>query len=133
MCCHSSKPPVSPTGAGSGPSGSGGATCADGSSPPCPKCCCCATNGTIQNVAAYNRGSTFGHDFDFVIDMSFAGGSAGSSDCSLEWWERMDLPNFTGAAPNTWTDQFSNYPGSPTFDPWKNRTIPCPGGGSLNV
>lgn len=34
--CHDSKPPVSPTGPGSGPGGSDGGCSADGGSPPCP-------------------------------------------------------------------------------------------------
>src|SRR5579884_3091732 len=89
--------PSPPSEQNSGPNGSAAGTCADGGSQPCPKCCCCVTAANIQNVSEYNRGSTFGHDFDFVIQMSFASGSAGKSDCSLEWWERMDLPNFTGA------------------------------------
>lgn len=50
MCCHASKPPVSPTGPASGPGGSDGGTCADGSSPPCP----CNATITIGRVIRGN-------------------------------------------------------------------------------
>lgn len=98
-----------------------------------PPCCCCVTSATIENVTEYLNSDGFGHSFDFVIQMDFSGGSASTSDCTLQWWERMDLPNWTGAPANTWVDQFASYPSSPTFDPWNNRTAPCPGGGALTI
>ncbi len=109
-----------------------GAAC-DGGAAACSKCCCCVTSVAIKNVRAFNNGSQFGHQFDFEIKMTFASGSAGKSDCVLEWWEKTNVPALTGHSPNTWTDMFANFSTSPTFDPWNNRTVPCPGGGPLTV
>lgn len=121
-------------------SGDGGASC-DGGSPPCPKCCCCVTSATIGNVRPLGATPQFvgggwvanGHAFDFTIVMSFAAGSSGISDCTFEWWEKVNVPAVAGHPANTWTDMFALVPTSPTFNPWNNRTIPCPGGGSLTV
>jgi hypothetical protein len=51
----------------------------------------------------------------------------------LEWWEKIDKPPLPGHPADTWTDVYANFSSSPTFKPWKNRTIPCPAGGPLTV
>ena len=111
--------------------------------PPCPKCCCCVTSVQIENVRSFgaegivspNTGMSLsnGHIFDFHIEMSFAAGTSGTSDCVMEWWEKVNIPAIPGHPPNTWTDMFSLAPDSPTFGPWVRRTVPCPGGGPLSV
>ena len=73
-----------------------------------------------------------GHSFDFVINMSFAAGTAGTSDCTLEWWEKVDGLGI-GQTANTWTEMLKFARTSVTFDPWNNRVVPCPGGGNLTV
>jgi hypothetical protein len=121
------------------PSGRSGAGSSGGSSP-CPKCCGCVTRVAIQNVQMFTKPAIFrggawvsnGHSFDFVIDMSFTGGSGGTSDCNLEWWEKVDGLGI-GQTANTWTEMLKFAPTSPTFDPWNNRVVPCPGGGNLTV
>ncbi len=100
---------------------------------PCPKCSCCVTLVAIQNISAYNTGARFGHKYDFAIEMLYAAGACGTCDCVLEWWEKTNLPAVPGHPPNAWTDLYAAYSQSPTFDPWKNRTVPCPGGGSSTV
>jgi len=95
----------------------------------------------IRNVSALGAkgvttdGSTFanGHRFDFVITTKYQGGTNGRSDSVLEWWEKINLPAQPGHPPDTWTDVFALAPTSSTFKNWKNRTIPCPGGGGLTV
>jgi hypothetical protein len=87
-------------------------------------------------VPAINRGGAWvanGHSFDFVIQMTFTGGTGGSADCTFEWWEKVDVPAISGHSANTWTDMFVLAPTSPTFDPWNNRVVPCPAGGNLTV
>jgi hypothetical protein len=120
------------------PSGRSGASSSGGTAP-CPKCCCCVTQVAIQNVQMFTspvfRGGGWaanGHSFDFVINMTFAAGSAGTSDCTLEWWEKVDGLGI-GQTANTWTEMFKFASTSPTFNPWNNRVVPCPGGGNLTV
>jgi hypothetical protein len=121
------------------PSGRSGAGCSGGTAP-CPKCCGCVTGVAIQNVQMFttppiNRGGgtvANGHSFDFVINMSFTGGTGGNSDCTFEWWEKVDNLGI-GQTANTWTEMFAFAPTSPTFDPWNNRVVPCPAGGNLTV
>ena len=110
---------------------------------PCPKCCCCVTSVAIENVTFFaaagiispNTGSRLnnGHIFDYRIEMTFAAGSQGTSDCTLEWWEKVNIPAIPGHQPNVWTDMYSLYSQSPTLSPWTNRSIPCPGGGPLTI
>jgi hypothetical protein len=110
---------------------------------PC-NCCCCVTSAIIENVHAFGAGGYIdptpppitvynGHIFDFRIEMMFAAGTSGTSDCVLEWWEKVNIPALTGHAPNTWTNMYSSYSGSPTLQPWVNRTVRCPAGGSTTV
>ena len=122
MCKDSSSPS-----SGTNPGGS----CSGGAAP-CPNCCCCATTGTIQNITAFNNGSQFGHQYDFVIQIAYSAGTAGTRDCTLEWWENTTIPYFAVNTPNTWT-QLHGVVASPVFDPWDHRVVPCPGGGSLTV
>lgn len=129
MCLSGCDAPTSPQ-AGSGDSPAAPTTV------PCPhcNCCCCVTSAAIQNARSGGvRPGNLGHSFDFVIGMDFAAGSAGRSDCALEWWERTNVPYTTGMAANTWTNMFALVPTSPTFGPWNNRVVPCPAGGSLSV
>jgi hypothetical protein len=100
---------------------------------------------TIQNVRSYsgstgfvspNTGNTLynGHAFDFVMNFSFAAGGSGTSDCTCEWWEKVNLPAHATHPAGTWTEMITvGSPGSPTFNPWANRVIPCPAGGNLTV
>lgn len=110
----------------------------------CPPCCCCVTSVSIGNVRSYsgttgfvspNTGSTLynGHAFDFAMNFSFAAGASGSSDCTCEWWEKVNLPAISGHQAGRWTEMLALAPGSPTFGPWANRVAPCPGGGNLTV
>jgi hypothetical protein len=111
---------------------------------PCPKCCCCVTSAAIANVRAFGAEGFLdptpppmtmhnGHAFDFRISMAFAAGASGTSDCTMEWWEKVNVPAISGHPPNAWTEMYALSPGSPTFGPWTNRVVPCPGGGTLNV
>lgn len=130
MCKGETPTPVRP---GTPPSGT----------QPCPDCNCCVTSAAIGSVTTFfgatgfvspNTGSTLynGHAFNFRIEMTFSGG-ASSSDCVLEWWEKVNIPAVPGHQPNTWMDLYSIYSQSPTLAPWVNRTVPCPGGGNLTV
>jgi hypothetical protein len=128
------------------PSSGSGGTPANCTTVPCPKCCCCVTSVAIQNVRSIGPTATLfkygtidyyasnGHAFDFVMNFNFAAGTSGSSDCTFEWNEKVDLPAHATHPANTWTDMFTV--GSPTsiiWIPWNNRVVPCPAGGSLSV
>jgi hypothetical protein len=104
-----------------------------GNTPAPKKCECGVTSATITNATMFDNGRQFGHRFDFVSTMTYTAGTAGRCDCTLEWWERTNVPAVPGHRPNVWQELYSHYSVSPTFDPWKNRAIPCPGGGTLTV
>jgi hypothetical protein len=107
----------------------------------CSKCCCCVTSVSIGNKRDLGPTLVFlgggwvanGHAFDFTIQMSFCTGTSGSSDCKLEWWEKVNAMGIPGAPTNTWTDMYAGFSTSPTFEPWNTRTVPCPDGGSRTV
>ena len=124
------------------PSSRPAASSSAGTTVSCSKCCGCVNDAVIQNVQSFGstpitRGGGVvanGHSFDFVITMAFTGcAGAATSDCTLEWWEKTNVPAIAGASATTWTDMFALVPTSPTFSPWANRVVPCPAGGDLSV
>ena len=68
-----------------------------------------------------------GHSFDFEISMAWSTkhGPRLEPECTLEWWEKTNVPAISGHTANTWTDMFRLLPTSPTFDPWNNRSTAC--------
>lgn len=114
-------------------SGSGASTPPTNPTQPCPDCNCCVTSVVIENVTPFNNGSQAGHSYDFRINMTYSGGTSGTSNCVLEWWERTNVTYLPNQQANTWMELYAFYPQSPTFSPWTNRSIPCPGGGSSTV
>ena len=87
-------------------------------------CPCCAGSISIGNINQIDTTQKMGHSFDVVMDLSYpASGPSGS--CTLEWWEKTNVPAIPGHTPNTWTEMYSLYSVSPTFNPWKNRTETC--------
>jgi hypothetical protein len=121
---------------------------AKGGTAPCPKCCGCVTGLSIEDVKLFTSTPPFGgkygtdvangHSFVVYIDMSFCPGTsvATFSDCALEWWEKTNVPYIhahNAQKKNTWTDLYALIYDSPTFDPWNDRVVLCPGGGDLSV
>lgn len=88
------------------------------------ECCCCAESIAIQNISRIDNSTHMGHSFDAVISLSYPT-SLSKASCTLEWWEKTNVPAIPGHKPNTWTDMYALYPISPTFDPWKNRSETC--------
>ncbi|NJO66759.1 MAG: DUF4157 domain-containing protein [Leptolyngbyaceae cyanobacterium RM1_405_57] len=87
-------------------------------------CPCCADSISIGNISRIDNATHMGHSFDVNLGLGYpASGPTGS--CTLEWWEKTNVPAIPGHAPNTWTDMYALYAVSPTFDPWKNRSENC--------
>lgn len=87
-------------------------------------CPCCSDSISISNISQIDNATYMGHSFDAVLDLQYpVSGPSGS--CTLEWWERTNVPAIPGHAPNTWTDMYSLYSVSPTFNPWRNRSEAC--------
>jgi hypothetical protein len=87
-------------------------------------CPCCADSISIGNISRIDNATHMGHSFDVSLGLGYpASGPPGS--CTLEWWEKTNVPAIPGHTPNTWTDMFGLYSVSPTFDPWKNRSETC--------
>lgn len=87
-------------------------------------CPCCADAIAINNITRIDTATRMGHSFDVDISLSYpASGPQGS--CTLEWWEKTNVPAIPGHPPNTWTDMFALLPTSPTFNPWNNRSERC--------
>jgi hypothetical protein len=93
---------------------------------------CTPTSAAIKNVKKYTKGKLYGHEFDFVVDLSYSKlgmPAIADDDAKLEWWEKTDRPPSwqTTVKKDTWNDMFVHVPNSPLFDNWKNRTKPVPG------
>lgn len=87
-------------------------------------CPCCADSISIRNINRIDTSSRMGHRFDAIMGLSYpASGPSGS--CTLEWWERTNVPYTAGMNANTWTNMFALLPNSPTLAPWVNRTESC--------
>jgi hypothetical protein len=90
-------------------------------------CYCCVSSVAIKNVSRIDNSTHMGHSFDFEINMtrSTQYGPRRAPECTLEWWEKTNVPAIPGHRPNTWTDMFQLLPTSPTFNPWNNRSMAC--------
>jgi hypothetical protein len=100
---------------------------------PITPCCCCVNSVQIQNINNIDNATHMGHSFDAVISMTYSG-SGSKSRCTLEWWEKTDVPYFAPAQKaNTWHDMFALIPTSPTLEPWVNRAEPCPGNNTVTI
>ena len=90
-------------------------------------CYCCISSVAISNVSRIDTATRMGHSFDFEIrtSRSTQHGPRLGPECTLEWWERTNVPYTSGMTANTWTDMFRLVPTSPTFNPWNNRPTAC--------
>jgi len=87
-------------------------------------CPCCADSISISNISRIDTAARMGHNFDVNIGLSYPD-SGPSGSCTLEWWEKTNVPYHPKMPANTWTDMFALVPGSPTFTPWRNRGTDC--------
>lgn len=93
---------------------------------------CTPTSAAIKNVKKLNSGKKYGHEFDFVVDLSYSRLGAPAimdDDAKLEWWEKTDRPPDwqTTVKKDTWNEMFALFPTSPVFNNWHSRTKPTPG------
>jgi len=95
-------------------------------------CCCCVNSVAISNISRIDNATHMGHSFDAVFDLTYSGSGAKKS-CTLEWWEKTNVPAIPGHTPDTWTEMYALYSVSPTFDPWKTRSEPCPGRETVTI
>ena len=90
-------------------------------------CYCCVSSVAIKNITRIDNAAHMGHSFDFEINTtrSTKHGPRLEPECTLEWWEKTNVPAISGHTANTWTNMFRLLPTSPTFDPWNNRSTAC--------
>ena len=107
------------------------AGCSGSSSTPSPSyCCCCVDNLKISNIKKIDNATHMGHSFDTAIDLSYAKKNdlKTNKSCTLEWWEKTNVPYVVGQKANVWTDMTKNPSTKPSFDKtWGARKEPCPG------
>ncbi|MCP4352700.1 MAG: RHS repeat-associated core domain-containing protein, partial [Desulfobacterales bacterium] len=90
-------------------------------------CCCCVEDLAIpeEEISEIRLpGVRMGHSFKLNIEVSYKkGGKKGR--CSLEWWEKTDLPAFKKHSKDTWTDMFQlvtyGYKKTAIFSSWHSR------------
>jgi hypothetical protein len=81
----------------------------------------------IANVARIDDAEKMGHSFNTIIDLVYTGADPKRS-CSLQWFERTDVPYVAGMAANTWTDMTQIPRTASSFSgTWGARKEPCPG------
>jgi hypothetical protein len=91
-------------------------------------CNCCVDSVAISNINRIDNAAHMGHSFDVTIAMQYPAApltGAGLQPCTLEWWEKTDVPYATGQTAGTWHDMFKLIPTSPTLAPWVNRAQRC--------
>ncbi len=87
---------------------------------PCP---CCTDSISISNINRIDNAARMGHSFDTNMGLSYpVSGPQGS--CTLEWWEKTNIPYVAGMAANTWTDMYQLLGGA-SFGTWNNRQESC--------
>lgn len=86
-------------------------------------CPCCADSISITNINRIDDATHMGHSFDTNMGLEYpATGPSGS--CTLEWWEKTNVPAIPGHVANTWTDMFQLMGGA-SFGTWTNRNEDC--------
>ena len=75
-------------------------------------CYCCVSSVGISNVNRIDNATHMGHSFDLTITMPRATehGPRLAPECTLEWWEKTNVPYVAGMAADTWTDMFESIP-----------------------
>ncbi|GIW76470.1 MAG: hypothetical protein KatS3mg104_1533 [Phycisphaerae bacterium] len=95
-------------------------------------CCCCVDRLDVKTVRYMNRlDARYGHDIDIDVFTSYkqVPNATDKSDCTLEWWERTNLPAWGNNKQqvNTWQDGATLFPDSPVFKGWQERKKPKDG------
>ena len=86
-------------------------------------CPCCVDLVSIGNISRIDTPARMGHSFDTTFALSYpASGPQGS--CTLEWWEKTNVPAIPGMPANTWTDMYKLMGGA-SFDSWNKRQEEC--------
>jgi len=87
-------------------------------------CPCCADSISIDSISRIDTPTRMGHNFNVNFGLTYpASGPSGS--CTLEWWEKTNVPYVAGMDPNKWTNMFALVPTSSTFAPWVKRPETC--------
>lgn len=99
---------------------------------------CTPTSAAIKNIKKYTSGKLYGHEFDFVVDLTYSKLGAGATkdeDAKLEWWEKTDRPPSwqTTVKKDAWNDMFALVPTSPVFSNWGSRTKTAPGSETVTL
>lgn len=95
--------------------------------PAAGSCDCCVDSVTISNVAPIDNATHMGHSFDVTIAMQYPASAtaSGQGHCTLQWFERTNVPYFPGMVAGAWNDMFALIPTSPTLAPWVDRRERC--------
>ena len=98
-------------------------------------CYCCVSSVAIKNISRIDNATHMGHSYDLEIQMarSTQYGPRLAPECTLEWWEKTNVPYTAGMAANTWTNMFRLLPTSPTFNPWHNRSTACDANSTVTI
>jgi hypothetical protein len=93
-------------------------------------CCCCVDVLRIENITRIDNATHMGHSFDTVIGLSYpeelvSTPTSTTRSCTLEWWEKTNVPYAAGQSADTWHDMFALIPNAPTLSPWVNRREEC--------
>jgi hypothetical protein len=87
-------------------------------------CPCCVDSIAISKITKIDTTAQMGHSFDVDIGLSYpATGPSGS--CTLEWWEKTDIPALPGHPANTSTNLFPMFPTNIAFAEWNSRDEKC--------
>jgi len=87
-------------------------------------CQCCVESVSISNVTRIDTPARMGHNFDVNINLTTPA-NTGAGQCTLQWFEKTNVPYMPTMVAGAWNDMFTLAPTSPTFGPWVNRATGC--------
>jgi hypothetical protein len=101
---------------------------------PATGCGCCVDKVSIGNIKPFDN-PKMGHSYDLKVSMSYPAvlRAPGSGHCTLQWFERTNVPYAAGMVANAWNDMFALIPNSVTFSPWHHRNETCGSGQPVTI
>jgi len=97
-------------------------------------CCCCPESVSYNNLKKIDTANHMGHSFDAEFKLSYSkqSGLKSNKSCTMEWWEKTNVPAHAVHPPNKWFN-VTNVKQSQVYQYWNARKQPCPGKETVTI
>ena len=92
----------------------------------CEARCCCCVDDFRQVVIPFDIAVAVGHSILTTIELSYEEKDQ-NNDCTLEWWEWIDVEIHDGMNLREWTNLVELPSTANSFGEWSERDTQCPG------